>query len=933
MWVKQSAVCLVDQGCETLASERSTNLAVRVGEDVQLKINPPVAVFTVGWYFRSLSQAIVTWNGFSEIINPPYQGRVELNKNTGTLTLKNVSRSDSGDYLYQAVGIATGNPVEYNGIIALNVYLTEPITNVNVKPSLAQPIANQTLNLTCQVLGSQTVSSRLWLKDGQPLSTSDRITLSVDSSVVSFNPVLQSDNGEYQCKASNPLSEVTSAGYRLEVYYGPEQISITGPDHAVLNSSVTFTCSAQSMPPCNYTWYFNGIETAQESQYEIASVSNADSGSYTCVAWNSVTGRNTSAFKEFIMTDKEESTGLGSLTSGEIAGIVIGTLAGVTGVALGVYFSVKLCRNNPHDLKPGPAQSRCETLASERSTNLAVGVGEDVQLKINPPVAVFSVTWYFGSTGVVIVTWNGFSETVTPPYQGRVELNRNTGTLTLKNVSRSDSGDYLYQAVSIATGHPIHYNGNIALNVYQPITNVNVKPSLAQPIANQTLNLTCEVLGSQTVSSRLWLKDGQPLSTSDRITLSVDSSVVSFNPVLQSDNGEYQCKASNPVSEVTSAGYRLEVYYGPEQASITAPDSAAEGSSITFTCSAQSMPPCNYTWYFNGTETAQGSQYKIASFSNADRGSYTCVAWNSVTGRKSSAVKEFIMTEVFGCVDVMRIAQGRDSGVKVIFYYLDNNHNERTRKPCWVLAEMKATHAAVWSFARFVLIHVLNKTVFTAQASVPISNVAVTQSSPDLPIAGSTAVNLTCEVSGLGVADSRLWMMDGHPLSTNDRITLSVDNNTISFNPVLLSDNGTYQCTASNLVSNETGAGYKLIVNYGPEEASIMAPDLAANGSAIMLTCSARSQPPSHYTWYLNGKQTANGSQYMIDPVSTDNQGNYTCVAWNSVTGRNSSAIKELSVIGSNAAADDGLSLYENITPTVAQKTDLKFSVESLYTS
>ncbi|XP_058865286.1 carcinoembryonic antigen-related cell adhesion molecule 1-like isoform X1 [Acipenser ruthenus] len=440
------------KGCETLASERSTNLAVGVGEDVQLKINPPVAVFSVSWYFGSTGVVIVTWNGISETVSIPYQGRVELNKNTGTLTLKNVSRSDSGDYVYQAVSTATGSAVQYNGNIALTVYqpvsqptvrsnvtdpvefndtvsltctasgsavfyrwfngssvvsdserihlsddnktltiprvlrsddgtlycyafnpvsnstsepfhlivsygpesitlsispqkpiysagsdltlscsaqssppahyqwffngaplnklgsqlnmahiqhnqtgnytcwaynnitlryaketreiiVVEPITNVNVKPSLAQPIANQTLNLTCEVLGSQTVSSRLWLKDGQPLSTSDRITLSVDNSTVSFNPVLQSDNGEYQCKASNPVSEVTSAGYRLEVNY------------------------------------------------------------------------------------KEELTGLGSLSSGEIAGIVIGTLAGVTGVALGVYFSVKLCRNNPHDLRPGPAQS------------------------------------------------------------------------------------------------------------------------------------------------------------------------------------------------------------------------------------------------------------------------------------------------------------------------------------------------------------------------------------------------------------------------------------------------------------------------------------------------------------------------------------------------------------------------------------------------
>ncbi|KAK1155282.1 carcinoembryonic antigen-related cell adhesion molecule 5-like [Acipenser oxyrinchus oxyrinchus] len=272
-------------------------------------------------------------------------------------------------------------------------------------------------------------------------------------------------------------------------------------------------------------------------------------------------------------------------------------------------------------------------------------VGDNVQLEIKPPGVLAAVIWSFSPANILVVSWVGFNPVIAPEYVNRVTLNTATGSVELRSVSLSDAGVYAFQGLIEVSGNAENINGKVTLNVYEAISNVNVKPSLAQPIAIQALKLTCEVLGSQTVSSRLWLKDGQPLSTSDRITLSVDKSTVSFNPVLQSDNGEYQCKASNPVSEETSAVYRLEVNYGPEQASLTGPDQAVLNSSVTFTCSAQSLPPCNHTWYFNGTETAQGSQYKIASVSNADRGSYTCVAWNSVTGRNTSAVKEFTVTE------------------------------------------------------------------------------------------------------------------------------------------------------------------------------------------------------------------------------------------------------------------------------------------------
>ncbi|KAK1151824.1 carcinoembryonic antigen-related cell adhesion molecule 5-like [Acipenser oxyrinchus oxyrinchus] len=217
-----------------------------VGDNAMLEIKPPGVLGAVAWFFSPAAIPVVSWTETNPVIGAGYENRVTLNTATGSMELRSVHLSDAGVYTFQGNSFTSGRE-PFNGSVTLEVY--EPITNVNVKPSLAQPIANQALNLTCEVLGSQTVSSRLWLKDD-----------------------------------------------------GPEQVSITGPDQEVLNSSVTFTCSAKSLPPCNYTWYFNETETAQSSQYNIASVSYANSGSYTCVAWNSVTERKSSAVKEFTVT-------------------------------------------------------------------------------------------------------------------------------------------------------------------------------------------------------------------------------------------------------------------------------------------------------------------------------------------------------------------------------------------------------------------------------------------------------------------------------------------------------------------------------------------------------------------------------------------------------------------------------------------------------
>ena len=91
----------------------------------------------------------------------------------------------------------------------------EPVTMATVKVLGAQPIANHTFNLTCETTGS--VYSVHWMRDQLPLYPDSMRVFSMDNSTLTFSPVLLSDNGHYQCSATNPLSQMNSSNYTLMV--------------------------------------------------------------------------------------------------------------------------------------------------------------------------------------------------------------------------------------------------------------------------------------------------------------------------------------------------------------------------------------------------------------------------------------------------------------------------------------------------------------------------------------------------------------------------------------------------------------------------------------------------------------------------------------------------------------------------------------------
>ncbi|XP_036001364.1 carcinoembryonic antigen-related cell adhesion molecule 1-like [Fundulus heteroclitus] len=315
------------------ASSVPFNRTVYYGpEDVILKPSAPSEYvpsksnFTLTCSASSNPSATFTW----------FHNEKQITGTDPVLTLKAIEEQGygktAGNYKCVAQNAKTKRAVSSAPI---KFSVMEPISGIKITgPSGTLLADNSSASLSCQAEAGN-VTSIVWLKDGKTLSNTSHVIFSSDSSSISITTLKKEDNGMYKCQLSNSVSQL-QAQYSMVVNYGPDSAEVKAVSQVEVDKPVTVTCAVLSVPPANITWMLNGsvIPGQAKKDLVIEKATYKDSGSYTCEAKNSITGKTITSSPVVVTVKEEIDEGL---SDGAIAGIVIACLVAV-GVAIALFF-------------------------------------------------------------------------------------------------------------------------------------------------------------------------------------------------------------------------------------------------------------------------------------------------------------------------------------------------------------------------------------------------------------------------------------------------------------------------------------------------------------------------------------------------------------------------------------------------------------------
>ncbi|KAI4880598.1 hypothetical protein NFI96_012197, partial [Prochilodus magdalenae] len=219
------------------------------------------------------------------------------------------------------------------------------------------------------------------------------------------------------------------------------------------------------------------------------------------------------------------------------------------------------------------------------------------------------------------------------------------GNLYFSHVTMNDSRSDYTCNIQFLGARIIVAKEPIILNVLQSNSVVrNRRPQMMRPtgthssylvLRGQSLDLECIVQGLPTPSIKWVRKDG--VLSESRTSYESFNRLLRFSNISESDDGEYQCTATNTQGTVTHT-YTVTVEAAPYWIKEPESELYAPGEIVKLDCQADGIPNPQVTWSINGNalsdidpdsrRTVEGGTLKLKDVKISDTAVYQCKATN-----------------------------------------------------------------------------------------------------------------------------------------------------------------------------------------------------------------------------------------------------------------------------------------------------------------
>ncbi|KAL1281333.1 hypothetical protein QQF64_000136 [Cirrhinus molitorella] len=210
--------------------------------------------------------------------NPPaeiswFKGRTFVGSGR-IYSISNISSDHSREYKCKSIN---EHGEKYSDAVTLNVMYTPKKCSVSINGS-GEIVEGDSVTLNCSS-DSNPPANISWFKGGIFVGS---------GRIYSITKISSDHSGEYKCKSINELGEKDSDAVTLNVLYPPKKcsVSINGSGEIVEGDSVSLSCSSDSNPPAEISWFKGGTFVGSGRNYSISNISSDHSGEYKCKSRN-----------------------------------------------------------------------------------------------------------------------------------------------------------------------------------------------------------------------------------------------------------------------------------------------------------------------------------------------------------------------------------------------------------------------------------------------------------------------------------------------------------------------------------------------------------------------------------------------------------------------------------------------------------------------